>query len=130
MKVVFAALGQEQLGISMLSAVLRRAGHDTRLVRPPTADLAAYEAYLKGRFQWNQRSEATLLESLRSFAQAVEVDPGFTLAHAALAEAYVTLAIYGVRAPTEATSAGHAMATSRGPTSIRASGASRPAWIV
>jgi serine/threonine-protein kinase len=77
-------------------------GEDTRLVRPPTADLAAYEAYLKGRFQWNQRSEAALLESLRSFGSAVELDPGFALAHAALAEAYVTLAIYGARAPSEA----------------------------
>jgi eukaryotic-like serine/threonine-protein kinase len=93
-------------------------GNDTRLVRPPTADLAAYEAYLKGRFQWNQRSEAALLECLRSFAQAVEIDPGFTLAHAALAEAYVTLAIYGVRAPTEAMPAARSAAE-------RALGASR-----
>lgn len=35
MKVVFVALGQEQLGISILSAVLRRAGHDTALVFDP-----------------------------------------------------------------------------------------------
>ena len=34
------------------------------------------------------------------------------------------------RAPTDATSAGHAAARSRGPSTIRASGASRPAWIV
>ena len=35
MKVTFVALGQEQLGISMLSAVLRAAGHDTSLVFDP-----------------------------------------------------------------------------------------------
>ena len=35
MKIVFVALGQEQLGISILSAVLRRAGHETRLVFDP-----------------------------------------------------------------------------------------------
>ncbi|MFT3769676.1 MAG: radical SAM protein [Minicystis sp.] len=35
MKVVFVALGQEQLGISILSAVLRRAGHETSLVFDP-----------------------------------------------------------------------------------------------
>jgi hypothetical protein len=34
-KVVFVALGQEQLGISILSAVLKRAGHETRLVFDP-----------------------------------------------------------------------------------------------
>ncbi len=35
MKVTFVALGQEQLGISMLSAVLRAAGHETSLVFDP-----------------------------------------------------------------------------------------------
>ncbi len=35
MKVVFVAIGQEQLGISMLSAILRRAGHETALVFDP-----------------------------------------------------------------------------------------------
>src|SRR5262245_9575398 len=35
MRVVFVALGQEQLGISMLSAVLRRSGHETALVFTP-----------------------------------------------------------------------------------------------
>ncbi|MBL8914656.1 MAG: cobalamin-dependent protein [Archangium sp.] len=35
MRVVFVALGQEQLGISMLSAVLRANGHETALVFSP-----------------------------------------------------------------------------------------------
>lgn len=35
MRVVFVALGQEQLGISMLSAVLRHAGHETALAFNP-----------------------------------------------------------------------------------------------
>jgi radical SAM superfamily enzyme YgiQ (UPF0313 family) len=35
MRVVFVGLGQEQLGISMLSAVLRRAGHETALAFNP-----------------------------------------------------------------------------------------------
>jgi serine/threonine-protein kinase len=94
---------------------------DTRLVRTPTTDLAAYEAYLKGRFQWNQRSEAALLEALRSLTRAVELDPGFALAHAALAEVYVTLAIYGVRAPGEAMPAGRG-AAERALTASRAPG--------
>ena len=34
-RVVFVALGQEQLGISMLSAVLRANGHETALVFSP-----------------------------------------------------------------------------------------------
>jgi radical SAM superfamily enzyme YgiQ (UPF0313 family) len=35
MRVVFVALGQEQLGISLLSAILRRAGHETALAFTP-----------------------------------------------------------------------------------------------
>ncbi|MGZ3419697.1 MAG: B12-binding domain-containing radical SAM protein [Polyangiales bacterium] len=35
MRIVFAALGQEQLGLSILSAVLRRAGHETALAFNP-----------------------------------------------------------------------------------------------
>lgn len=35
MRIVFVALGQEQLGLSMLSAVLRRAGHETALAFNP-----------------------------------------------------------------------------------------------
>ena len=34
-RVVFVAIGAEQLGIGVLSAILRRAGHDTRLVFNP-----------------------------------------------------------------------------------------------
>src|SRR5262249_31709070 len=61
----------------------------------------AFELYLKGRYYWNKRTEQSLDKSVTQFQQALSEDPGYALAHAGLAETYVTLAIYGVRRPAE-----------------------------
>jgi len=71
------------------------------LVRPPTASVEAHDLYLKGRYEWNRRTEEGLTRSLDYFAQAVARDPGYASAHAALADAYVTLGVYGARRPGE-----------------------------
>lgn len=68
-------------------------------VRPPTRDAQAYQAYLQGRFLWNQRSEASLQAAIVQFRRAIELDPGFALAHAALADAHTTLGYLGYAAP-------------------------------
>ena len=68
----------------------------------PSTDRRAYDAYLKGRFQWNQRTERGLLTSLAHLEQAVEADPGFAAAHAALADSWIALGLYSAVPPTEA----------------------------
>jgi TolB-like protein/Flp pilus assembly protein TadD len=72
-----------------------------RIDRTPTVDLQAYDLFLRGRYLWNHRTEKRLDESLSFFREATERDPGFALAHAGLADAYVTLAIYNARPPHE-----------------------------
>lgn len=67
--------------------------------RPPTRDAQAYQAYLQGRYLWNQRSEASLQAAIGHFRRAIERDPGFALAHAALADAHTTLGYLGYAAP-------------------------------
>src|SRR5262249_20217932 len=52
----------------------------------------AYEAYLRGRFFWNRRDAEDLEKSLAAFEEAVRHDPGYALAYAGLADAYVLLA--------------------------------------
>ena len=64
-----------------------------------TRNSAAFEAYLKGRYAWHKATEADLQKSLGFFQQARDLDPGYPLAHAAIAEAYVSLAINGIRRP-------------------------------
>jgi TolB-like protein/Tfp pilus assembly protein PilF len=65
----------------------------------PTRNTAAYQAYLQGRFLWNQRSEPALRRALEQFRRAIELDPAFALAHAALADTYTTLGYLSWDAP-------------------------------
>lgn len=48
----------------------------------------AYEAYLKGRYEWNKRTPASLELAIAHFTQAIELDPTFAPAHAAIADCY------------------------------------------
>lgn len=69
------------------------------LTRPPTTHAAAYQAYLQGRYLWNQRSEASLQGAIGQFRRAVELDPTFARAHAGLADAHTTLGYLGYVPP-------------------------------
>src|SRR5437879_4343823 len=58
-------------------------------------DPAAYEAYLKGNFYWNQLSCDGFSKGRGYFQQAVAKDPNFAPAYVGLAESYFTLADWG-----------------------------------
>ncbi len=60
--------------------------------RAPTASPEAHEAYLRGRYLWNQRTEASLNKALAAFMQAIAKDPDYALAYTGLAD---TLAVLG-----------------------------------
>lgn len=53
-----------------------------------------YQKYLKGRFLWEKRSEAGLLEGLACVKEIVEVEPDFALAHIGIADSYLLLGEY------------------------------------
>lgn len=74
-------------------------GVKERIARPPTDDLVAYNLYLRGRYLWHRRTQATLLESVRYFSDAVARDSGFARAWAGLADAYSVLAFYDYLPP-------------------------------
>lgn len=59
-----------------------------RLAQRYTSNQAAWEAYAKGRYYRNRAGTAGYAKALASFQQAVQADPKFALAFAALAEAY------------------------------------------
>ncbi len=73
-----------------------------RLSQPRPVDPRAYEAYLRGRFLWNQRTEGSLQRSMAYLQEAVTRDPHFALAHSGLADQYVSLGFYSVLPPREA----------------------------
>jgi tetratricopeptide (TPR) repeat protein len=74
----------------------------TPAARPPTTSGEAYRQYLQGRYLWNQRTEESLNAAVAHFAQAIELDPAFALAHAALADTHTTLGYLGFVAPVKA----------------------------
>ena len=83
----------------------------TRLGGAATRNPAAYEAFLRGRFYWNQRTPAAVLKSIELYQQSVEKDPNFALAYAGLADAYNFSNILGVLTPKESSPEAKAAAT-------------------
>ena len=74
---------------------------EARLAMSQRVDPRAYEAYLRGRHQWNQRTEESMLRSLEYFRQAIELDPAWPTAHVGLADAYNVLGYFGALAPAD-----------------------------
>ena len=72
------------------------------MTRARTVDPKAYEAYLKGRYEWNKRTEASVRQSIQYFEQAIETDPTYALAYAGLADSYDILGTYEFVPPREA----------------------------
>ena len=82
--------------LALEADVVRGLADATRLTLVPAArerlalvravDPAVYEEYLKGRYQWNHRTERSVQLAMAHFARAVELDPTYAPAHAALAD--------------------------------------------
>jgi TolB-like protein/DNA-binding winged helix-turn-helix (wHTH) protein/Tfp pilus assembly protein PilF len=64
---------------------------DVRPLNPHPVEPEAYEAYLKGRYFWNKRTEDGLKKSIEYFQQAISRDPKFAAAYAGLADSYSIL---------------------------------------
>ena len=74
---------------------------ERRLERPRPVDPRAYDAYLKGRHAWNQRTAAGFASATSYFQEALRLDPKLALAHAGLADVH-SLAAFSGPAPREA----------------------------
>ena len=83
---------------------------DDRLVEQPTANIEAYQLYLKGRALVDRRG-ASVPAGLDLLRKAVELDPAYALAWAGVADALTVLAYSG--AAPGSTSKAQAMAAAR-----------------
>jgi TolB-like protein/DNA-binding winged helix-turn-helix (wHTH) protein/Tfp pilus assembly protein PilF len=92
---------QRGLAADAARQVSGRVGREARQTvtgaRP--VDPLAYEAYIKGRFFWNQRTDEGLRKSVGYFEEALSRDPEYALAHAGLASAYTVLGFNSPLAP-------------------------------
>ncbi|HYQ89346.1 MAG TPA: protein kinase, partial [Candidatus Binatia bacterium] len=62
-----------------------------RFARRNPVDPDAYQAYLKGRYHWERRSEESLKKAQHFFQEAIDRDPAYAPAYAGLADYYITL---------------------------------------
>ncbi|HEX6066811.1 MAG TPA: ECF-type sigma factor [Longimicrobiales bacterium] len=78
--------------------------HDERrqLAKQGSDNAAAYAAYLKGRYFWNKRDRASLLQARDYFQQALDQDPVFAQAWTGLADTFSLLGSYMLLPPEEA----------------------------
>lgn len=53
----------------------------------------AHEAYLKGRYYWGRRTEASTRRALEYFQAAIAADPDYAPAYAGVADTFITLAL-------------------------------------
>ena len=85
-----------------MRAVLRSGARD-RLTLVPAINPEVYEAYLKGRYEWNRRTAPSLHQAIGYFTHAVTLDPTYAPAHAALADCYNQLGtvLVGTGSPRE-----------------------------
>ena len=67
---------------------LRLKGDERGITKKYTSNNEAYQLYLKGRYHWSRRTKDDLDKAIDSYKQAIEIDPKFALAYAAIAEAY------------------------------------------
>ena len=85
---VFAV--QDLLAQRLASALTLRLTEAERqqLKQPHTANLDAYQLYLKGRYYWNRRTPEWIGKGIECFNQALKLDPTYAQAYAGLADSY------------------------------------------
>jgi len=77
--------------------------HANRLTKRNTENPDAFEDYLKGRYQWNQRTDEGLKKAIIYFESAIKKDPQYAAAYSGLSDVYLTLFDYDVLSFEEST---------------------------
>jgi serine/threonine-protein kinase len=81
---------------------LKLTGTDqTQLTKTYTENGEAYEAYLKGRYYWNKRTDEGFKKAIEFFQEAINKDPSYALAYTGLADCYTLRSDYGFLASQE-----------------------------
>lgn len=94
---------EDDLAAAIVTALRPELGGS--LPHPPshgTANVAAYEHYLRGRADWQRRTPAGLQEALAHFDSALVLDPSYAVAHAGVADVWMLMPTYGATAPESA----------------------------
>ena len=102
MKEVLALQGEVATAIVDEIQVSVTPQEETRLRGARSVNPRAYEAYLKGRFTIEQRTEVNLKVGLEALDEAVRLDPALELAHVGIADAHNLMGFMSAIAPRDA----------------------------
>ena len=69
---------------------------------PVSVNPDAHDAYLRGRYFWNRRTEQDLLRAIQLFQEAIDKDPKYAPAYSGVADAYIMLGNWRFLSPSEA----------------------------
>jgi tetratricopeptide (TPR) repeat protein/DNA-binding winged helix-turn-helix (wHTH) protein len=64
------------------------------LAKRGTESIEAYQAFRKGRYFWNRFTEEGGRRSIEYYLQAIEIDPRYAAAYAAMADSYIALGLF------------------------------------
>jgi TolB-like protein/DNA-binding winged helix-turn-helix (wHTH) protein/Tfp pilus assembly protein PilF len=83
---------EKQMALAIAHEVTGRIvpAQETRLTQGRTTNPRAYDAYLRGRYYWNQRTAEPVAAAVGYFEQALREDQGFALAWSGLADCLST----------------------------------------
>ena len=86
---------QDEIASAIATALVDSFGGLEQKQASRTQNLAAFEAYRTGRLHWWRRSPEELQKAITLFAKALEHDPAFAPAYAAMADSWMLLSLYG-----------------------------------
>jgi len=96
---------QDEIANSVARAqelTLRQTGSLIRSATSRPKNMQAYNLYLKGRYHWNQQTQAGFEQAVLHFEQALRSDSQYALAHSGLADCYAFLGFWSLIAPADA----------------------------
>src|SRR5438067_9926487 len=82
---------QEDVAEAISAQIRGKLGQVTPALARRAVNPRAYEAYLRGRFYWNKRTEEDTRNAVSEFQQAIAADASYAPAYAGLADCYTTL---------------------------------------
>jgi TolB-like protein/DNA-binding winged helix-turn-helix (wHTH) protein/Flp pilus assembly protein TadD len=93
---------QDQVTNDIAREVALAVGSSFTGSKPRSVNEQARNAYLRGRYLWNERTLSGLTKSIGYYTDAIRADRNYAEAYAALSESYVTLGSYGGPDPVDA----------------------------
>ncbi len=95
---------QDEISSKILNRLKENFSVETKepIVPHPTDNVEAYNLYLKGRYHSNKSNPEDLRKAIKTFEEAIQLDPEFAQPYCALSYCYSVLGSSGLMPPSEA----------------------------